>query len=171
MPEFLDSFRITRTFEHGIILGIIFGFGIFVTRVIVERFPESNTILRIGLATLLGGLLMNVAIFIYDVLFLDTVPKGILISAGCFIIALGFAVSGLMHGKVVRMLITAAAVLAALAGSWWGHLLLSRSGINMTPLLFYEYLWTSSHVLIIMIIVTLPMSILSNLGDLSPKNN
>jgi hypothetical protein len=62
-----------------------------------------------------------------------------------------------------------AAVMAALAGTWWGHLMLARSGVTMTPLFFYDYLWTSWQVLITMIIVALPMSILSSLGDLSPK--
>jgi hypothetical protein len=61
--------------------------------------------------------------------------------------------------------------MSALAGSWWGHLLLARTGLTMTPLFFYDYLWTSSQVLITMIIVALPMSIIGNFGNLSPKIN
>jgi hypothetical protein len=71
----------------------------------------------------------------------------------------------------VKALITMAAVFTALAGTWWGHLMLSRTGITMTPLFVYDYLWTSSQVLITMLIVALPMSIISNLGDLSPKKD
>ena len=84
---------------------------------------------------------------------------------------MGYALSGLVRSRLVKALITMAAVLTALAGSWWGHLMLARSGMTMTPLFFYDYMWTSSQVLITMIIVALPMSIISNLGDLSPKND
>jgi hypothetical protein len=138
--------------------------------VIVERFPESNAPLRIGLATLLGGVLLNIAMFIYDVLLNDTVPQGVLISAGCLIIALTYALGGLVRVRPAKMLIAVMGVMVTLAGSWWGHILLSRTGANMTPLFFYEYLWTPAQVLLTMFVVSLPMSILGNFGDLSPKH-
>jgi hypothetical protein len=147
------------------------GFAILVTRIIVERFPETKALLRVGLAALLGMILLSIAKFIFDVLVLKSVPQGVLIYAGSFFIALGYALSGLVKSRIVRALISMAAVLTALAGSWWGHLMLARSGITMTPLFFYDYLWASSQVLITMIILALPMSIISNLGDLSPKNS
>jgi hypothetical protein len=165
----MDTLRISSSFERGIILGILMGFAILVTRTIVERFPESKALLRIGIATLLGVILLSVSKFIFDVLVLKTVPQGVLIGAGSLLISLGFALSGLVRSRPLRALITMAAVMTALAGSWWGHLMLARSGVTMTPLFFYDYTWTSSQVLITMIIVALPMSILSNLGDLSPK--
>lgn len=120
---------------------------------------------------LLGGLFLNISMFIYDVLLNDFVPQGILISAGSLLIALGYALSGLVRLRPVKMLITAIAVMAALAGSWWGHLMLSRAGITMTPLFLYEYLWTSSQVFLTILIVALPMSILGNLGELSLEHD
>ncbi len=170
LPQFMDTLRIASSFERGVILGIMLGFAILVTRNIVERFPETKALLRVGLAVLLGTIILSIAKFIFDVLVLKSVPQGMLISAGSFFIALGYALSGLVKSRIVRALITMATVLTALAGSWWGHLMLARSGVTMTPLFFYDYLWASSQVLITMIIVALPMSIISNLGDLSPKN-
>jgi serine/threonine protein kinase len=171
LAQWLDTLRTLTSIERGVILGIIFGFGIFVTRVIVERFPESNTFLRVGLGTLLGGVMLNIAIFTYDVLLNDTVPQGILISASSMLISFGYASGGLVRLHPVRMLISATTVMAALAGSWWGHILLTRAAVSMTPIFFYEYLWSPTQVLLTMLIVTLPMAILGNLGNLSPQNN
>jgi serine/threonine protein kinase len=172
LMKIMDFDRLLISLERGILLGVLFGLGILIVRIIVERFPESNAVIRVSLAALLGGLLLNIAKFIFDVLILKTVPQGILmISAGSLLIALGYALSGLVRLRLVKALITMAAVLTALAGTWWGHLMLSRAGITMTPLFFYDYLWTSSQVLITMLIVALPMSIISNLGELSPKKD
>jgi serine/threonine protein kinase len=171
LPQFMDTLRITVSLELGAILGILLGFGILTTRVFVERFPESKAPLRICLAVLAGGLLLNISKFVYDVLFNDTVPQGALISAASLILALGYAVSGLAGSRLVKTLITMAAVMTALAGSWWGHLALARNGMTMTPLFYYDYLWTSTQVLITMLIVALPMSIFGNFGDLSPKKD
>ena len=165
LMKIMDFDRLLISLERGILLGVLFGLGILIVRIIVERFPESNAAIRIGLAVLLGGLLLNVAKFIFDVLVLKTVPQGmLLISAGSLLIALGYAMSGLVRLRLVKTLITTAAVLTALAGTWWGHLMLSRAGITMTPLFFYDYMWTTSQVFITMLIVVMPMSIISNLG-------
>jgi serine/threonine protein kinase len=171
LPQFMDTLRITSSLERGIILGVIVGFGILVTRVVVERFPDSNAFLRIILGTLLGGVMLNIAIFIYDVLLNDTVPEGMLISMSCLLISLGFAVSGLVRFRPVKMLISAAAMLLAFAGSWWGHLLLARTGVAMTPIFFYEYLWSPMQVLLTMFIAAFPMAIFGNLGDISSPRN
>jgi hypothetical protein len=171
LPRFFDALRIISSLERGIILGIIFGFGIFVTRVIVERFPESNILLRVGLGTGLGGVMLNIAIFTYYVLLNDTVPQGILISVSCVFIAFGYAAGGAVRHRPVGMLISGTMVMAALVGSWWGHIYLTRVSVTMTPIFFYEYLWSTTQVLLTMLIVALPMAILGNLGDLSPQRN
>ena len=171
LPQFLDTLRFLNSIEHGFFLGILFGFGVLVTRLIVERFPETKSWLRIVLATLLGGILMNLSIFIHNVLMIETIPQGFLISAGCLIIALGFASSGLVKSRPVKTIITLTALMAAFAGTWWGHILLSRTGVNMSPLFQYEYSWTSAKVLMTMLIAALPLSIFGNLGDLSPKHD
>jgi len=69
------------------------------------------------------------------------------------------------------MLISGTMVMAALVGSWWGHIYLTRVSVTMTPIFFYEYLWSTTQVLLTMLIVALPMAILGNLGDLSPQRN
>ncbi len=171
LPQFMDTLRFTSSLERGIILGIIFGFGIFITRVIAERFPESNAFLRVGLGTLLGGTMLNIAIFTYDVLLNNTVPQGILISASSVLISPGYASGGLVRLRPVRMIISATTVMAALAGSWWGHILLTRAAVSMTPIFFYEYLWSPMQVLLTMLLVALPMAILGNLGNFSPQRN
>jgi serine/threonine protein kinase len=170
LMENMEFDRIFLTLERGIFFGVLFAFGILLARIIVERFPESNAVMRISLAALVGGLSLSVAKFIFDVLILKTVPQGlILIGAGSLVISLGFALSGLVRSRPLKGVITMVAAMVALAGSWWGHLMLSRSGVIMTPLFFYDYLWTSSQVLTTMIIVVLPMSIFGNFGDLSSK--
>jgi hypothetical protein len=58
----------------------------------------------------------------------------------------------------------------AIAGSWAGHVLLSQLNIAMSPIFFYEYSWTTVQIFATVLAVTIPMSILGNLGDLSPSS-
>jgi len=69
---------------------------------------------------------------IYDALWNETSPQGILIAAGCLLIALGYAVSSLVRYRLVSMLISALAVLLALAG----HLVGIYCHSHDTPVLF-----------------------------------
>jgi serine/threonine protein kinase len=167
LPKFLDTFRITGALERGVILGVVLGLGIFITRLIVERFPESNRALRVIVGTLLGGGVLNIGLFTYDVLLNNTIPQGLLISVGCALLSLGYALSALLRNRVLKITITTIFVLAALAGTWWGHLLLSRAGMTVSPLFFYEYTWPLLNVLGTMVVAALPMSILGNMGDLA----
>ena len=91
LPSFLDLERITVSIERGGFLGIVFGLGILVTRLIAERFSMLNTFPRIMLATIIGGLGLNIGLFTYDVLILQNAPNGYLVTTGCLLIALGYA--------------------------------------------------------------------------------
>ncbi len=162
MSGFFDLLRVNMSLERGLILGILLGFGIFVTRVIVERFPESRPAWRVLLGTLIGGILLTLGMSIYDALWNETSPQGILIAVGCLLIALGYALSGLVRPRLVRVLITALAVLLALAGTWWGY-----AAIHMTPLFFFEPTWSVGRILSTMLCMAIPMAIFGNLGKLT----
>lgn len=166
MSGFLDLLRVTMSFERGVILGFLLGFGIFVTRVIMERLPEMKAYLRVALGTLLGGILMTIGLSLYDALWNDTVPRGFLILAGCLLISLGFSLGGLVRPRLVKMLISAMAIVLAVAGTWWAYTLTS-----MTPMFFFEPDWSWLRVLGTITCMAIPMAIFGNLGKLSPKHD
>jgi hypothetical protein len=170
LPQFMDTLRILGSLERGAILGLILGIGILATRVVVERFPEFNGFIRMGVALLLGGILINLAFFIFDVLMNSLVPAGILVSTGSLLIAAGYGLGGLVKSRLVKILITSVFVGVAIAGSWAGHVLLSQVNIAMSPIFFYEYSWSPAQIFATILVVTIPMSILGNLGDLSPSS-
>jgi serine/threonine protein kinase len=167
LPSFLDLERITISLERGILLGVVFGLGILVTRLIAERFTILNSLQRVLLATIVGGLGLNIGLFTYDVLFLRNTPHGILITIGCLLIALGFALGILYRKPVHRMVVSALVIIFTLAGTWWAHVNLSPNPTDLSPLFFYEYTWTNIQVLGVILVVALPMAILGNLFSLS----
>jgi len=170
LPQFMDTLRILGSLERGAILGLILGIGVLATRVVVERFPEFNGFIRLGAAILVGGILINLAFFIFDVLMNSLVPMGILVSTGSLLIAAGYGLGGLVKPRLLKILITSVFVGIAIAGSWAGHVLLSRMSIAMSPVFFYEYSWPPVQVIATILVVAIPMSILGNLGDLSPSS-
>jgi serine/threonine protein kinase len=170
LPQFMDTLRILGSLERGAILGLILGIGILTTRIIVERLPEINGLLRLGAALLFGGILINLAFFIFDVLMNSLVPAGILVTTGSLLIAAGYGLGGLVKTRLVKILISSVFVGVAIAGSWAGHVLLSRLNIAMSPIFFYEYSWTTVQIFTTILVVTIPMSILGNLGALSPSS-
>ena len=90
----MDTLRILGSLERGAILGLILGIGILATRIVVERLPEINGLLRLGAALLFGGILINLAFFIFDVLMNSLVPAGILVTTGSLLIAAGTGLAG-----------------------------------------------------------------------------
>jgi serine/threonine protein kinase len=169
LPDFMDTARISISLERGLFIGVIFGLGLFINRLIVERFPEVNGLLRLALATISGAVILNLSIFIYDVLLLDTVPAGMVIGAASLLISSGFALSGLLKKRILKMLLSACVTFAALAASWWAHITLTTSTLILSPVLYYDYSWTNQQILITLMVVTLPIALLGNLLDLSPK--
>ncbi|MCX6081593.1 MAG: serine/threonine-protein kinase [Chloroflexi bacterium] len=167
LPSFMDLERIAISLERGGLLGLIFGTGILVSRLIAERLSILNSSLRVFLSTILGGLFLNIGLFTYDVLILKNVPDGLLISAGCLLIAFGFAIRPYLRSISAKMLVSALAICTALAGSWWVHTSLASSPTSLSPIFFYDYTWSNLQVFGTVLLATLPIAILGNLFDLS----
>jgi hypothetical protein len=167
LPDFLDIARITTSLEQGLIVGAIFGLGIFVTRVAVERFSGSAPALRLLLGTVAGAVGMNIALLVFHVLFLNTPPRGFSITAGCALMALTFALGGLLRPQPLRMALASAAVFAAIIGTWLIHVNYAASLVDLTPIFRYDSAWSLTQISLTALGVALPIGILGNLVDLS----
>jgi serine/threonine protein kinase len=170
LPNFLDTARLTVSLEQGLIIGSIFGFGIFLSRLIVERFQTSNAFVRVFLGTIAGGIVMNIALLIFHVLFLHTPPRGFLLSLGCLWITLIFAISSLIRSRLIKMLLASLSVFTAIIGTWWIHLSLATSQVEWTPIFKYAYNWPLAQVSITALIVSLLIGVFGNMIGLSVKD-
>jgi len=170
LPDFSDLARIATSLERGLIIGSVFGLGIFATRVIAERFYTSNAILSIFLGTIAGAIGMNIALYIFHVLFLNTSPRGFLISLGCLMIALTFALGGLIRSTLIKMLLSSVSILGVIIGTWLIHVNLAASPIELTPLFRYDYAWSLIQVILTALAVAFPMGIFGNLISLYIKD-
>jgi serine/threonine protein kinase len=162
--NFWEARHIILSLERGAIFGAPFAGGILAVRLVVERFPRSPWPLRLGLASVFGTLLLNFAVFIYDVFVLNAPPTGLVVSAACLWIALGFSAGAFCRRRLTRSLVSGLALFTALAGSWGAHLRLTTA----SPLLFYDYAWPMTSILGTMLLVSLPIAILGNLISLAP---
>ena len=162
LPEFMDIARISTSLEQGLIIGTIFSMGILITKVIVERFSAARVLPRIFLGTVTGALGMSMALFAFHVLFLNTPPRGIMIPLGCVMIALSYALSGLMRSRIARMAFTAGAILLTINAAWWLHVSLAGDVTEWTPFFRYDYSWSWQQVLFTSSIVAAWMGILGN---------
>ena len=163
LPDFFDTARVTTSLEQGLIIGSIFGLGIFVPRIIVERFRSPAAFLRVILGTIAGGLMINLALFIFHALFLSTLPSGLLITAGSAFIALTFAFCGLIGSRLGRMIVSVASTFAAILGTWLIHSNYSASPVNLTPIFRYDYAWPLSQIMLIAIGAALSVGIFGQL--------
>lgn len=167
LPSLLDTARITDSIVQGLVVGAVFGLGIFSIRVIMERFRTSEVLLRIFIATILGGSGLNIALLIFHVLFLDTPPSGFLITTACLLIALTFAVCSLFRARLLRMFLSSLSVFVAIIGTWWLHTQYATSLSDLTPVLLYDYAWTLTQVAFTALGIALPIGIFGNLINLS----
>jgi hypothetical protein len=167
LPDFMDTARFTTSLVQGLIVGSVFGLGVFIIRVVMERFQASAAALKILVGTLMGGLILNIALLVFHVLFLNTPPHGLLITAACGMIALTFAVSGLFRSRLPKMLLSSASVFAAIIGAWWLHTNFAASLSDLTPLFRYDYAWPLTRIALTALGVALPVGILGNLVNLS----
>jgi serine/threonine protein kinase len=158
--------RITLSLERGLIIGSVFGLGIFVSRVLVERFHTSRAMPRILLGTLTGGVGINLALLVFHVLFLNTPPRGMLITAGSLLIAFAFVVGGFIRSYLVKVLLSSASVLAVIAGTWWVYVNYAGSNLDMTPIFKYNDAWTLAQVSLTALMVALPIGILGSMINL-----
>lgn len=165
-PDFFDILRITTSLEQGLIVGAIFGLGIFLARVFVERFQTSRALLRVLMGTLAGSAGMLIAMLAFHVLF-RTAPDGFLIPAGCLVIALVFALVSLMRSRLLKALLSSAVVLAVTLVTWWIHIEFAPSSVELTPLFRYDYAWSLAQVTLTALGTALPIGIFGNLVSLS----
>jgi serine/threonine protein kinase len=167
LPEFMDAARISTSLEQGLITGTIFSLGIVIVRVIVERFSGANALLRVILGTLAGAVGMNIALFIFHVLFINTPPNGFLITLGCTLIAFAYALGGLIRFRLVSMFLSISAIVLAITGTWWMHVTMTASITELTPLFQYDFNWSLSQIVFTSIIVALWIGIFGNLVRLN----
>jgi serine/threonine protein kinase len=164
-PVYLDTIRITNSLVRAIILGIPFGFGLFLTRLISERLVKVNSILRTIVASIIGGIVLTTAIDIYHILILNTPPHGIMIPAGCLLTAIGFSLGALKQSRLWKIGVSLIASFAALAGSWWIHV---RGGTaSLTPMIPFDYSMPIAQVLGLIFAAVVSMAILGNLVNLT----
>jgi serine/threonine protein kinase len=167
VPNFLDVARITASIEQGLIVGAIFGLGVFTTRLSVERFQSANTFLRTTVGIIVGALLMNMGLFVFHTLFVNTPPRGFLITTACVLIAMAFALGGLIHRRWAGMILSSASILMTIIGTWWIHTTFAASPLDLTPVFRYDYAWSLGQVAFVAFCVSLPIGIFGNLVDLS----
>lgn len=164
-----DTARITISLERGLITGFVFGLGIFLTRLAVERFHTSRLLPRLLFGTFSGALTMNLALLIFHLLFLRTPPQGFLITGGCALIALAVAAGGLTRSYLFRSLLTTLAVFTVILAAWWLHLRYASAPEQLTPFFRYDYAWSLTQVAMTALAVSLPIGILGNTVDLTLK--
>ena len=171
LPEFFDAGRITVALEQGVLMGAMFGMSLLVTRSLSERLTNLSALTRTLLATVAGSLALNLCLVVYDLLYLYRLPGGPLTSLACLIVALGFALGGLVRPRGLKMLISSLAFFLALAGSWWTHVLFAPSATELTPLFTYDYSWPALQVLLMMLFLVLTTGVLGNLIDLRYRDS
>ncbi|HSG43696.1 MAG TPA: serine/threonine-protein kinase [Anaerolineales bacterium] len=167
LPDFFDIARITTSLEQGLIVGSVFGLGIFMTRVVMERFHSPGTFLRLIFGTIAGWLGLNVSLFIFHVLFLNTPPMGLLITAGCIFISLIFSVNGLLRSRIIRIILSIASIFIAIMGTWLIHVNSAASSVELTPIFRYDYAWPLTQISSTAFWVAAFIGIFGNLIDLS----
>lgn len=170
LPDFFDIDRITISLERGLIVGSIFGLGIFLAKVITERFPTVNIIPRIIFGTIAGSMGLNIAILIFHILFLNTTPKGFLVTLGCILIALTFSIGGLISSRLIRIFLTSISVFVAIIGTWWFHINFAISSVELTPIFKYANDWPLIQISFTALAVSLAIGIFGNLVSLTIKD-
>jgi len=161
LPVFMDTTRFLVSFERGAVLGALFSFGLFSVRAIARRLtvltPNSRLIAGIGA----GSICLILAIFGYDILYLDLLPAGWLIPLGAvFIAASAGAGAQYLRPRWQRMIADAFTLVLVIVISW--RLYLSTA---MHPLLFFEFTMPLTQVVAIGIITALPIAIAENSLD------
>ena len=167
LPEFLDVARFTTSLERGLIIGAVFGLGVFITRVAVERFRTSAVLPRLLLGTVLGAMAMNISLLVFHLLFLTTPPMGFTITSACFFIAFTFAAGGLTRSYLLKVFFSSLSILVAILGTWWIHINLAASPVDLAPVFRYDYEWSLARVAATAALVALPIGMFGNMVNLS----
>ena len=169
LPNFLDTDRLTISLERGLIVGSVFGLGVFMIRVMMERFHTSRVFPRLIFGTFLGSMGMNIALLVFHVLFVKTSPKGLLVTGGCMVMALAIAIGGLTRSYILKALFSSSAVFVVIMATWWLHINFATSQLELTPIFRYDYAWSLTRVAFTALLVALPIGILGNMVNLTLK--
>jgi hypothetical protein len=122
---------------------------------------------RLILGMVVGGLGINLGLLVFHVIFVHTSPRGFLITGGCMLIALAFAISGLTRSYPFKILFSTVSVAAAIVGTWWVHINFAQSNLTLTPIFVYQYDWSLRQVSLIALGISLPLGILGNMFNLA----
>ncbi len=144
-PAFLDADRLFVAVERAVIAGPLIGLAIFLARLLARRISFQSRLMGFVAGLTLGTATVSFTIFAIDYLFLKTVPSGAVFVAGALAFSLGFAATGVLARPrwLPRVLLSAAGIWIALAGSWIGYALSGAS-----PVFYYEDQWSLGQVLI-----------------------
>ncbi len=163
LPRFWDSKRLLVSLERGLFLGLPVGSGIFLTRFIVRYQTRWSAIQRLVIGVIVGAGVMSFGLYGYHTLFLDNLPSGWPIGAGCLVASFGFALGAeATRARGLQTLISLIVISLALGVSWGLHV--SRS---IDPMLYYDYTWSARQVVVAILLTTLPIAVFGNLFDLS----
>lgn len=166
LPDFMDLARISSSLIQGLLTGFVFSFGIFLSRLVTERFKTASFLLRFGLGSIAGAFAMSAAFYLFHLLFLNTMPSGFLIPLGCFVIACSFSAGRLIPWRLVKMIVSIAAVIVAIVGTWWIHSNFSASITSLTPLFLYDRGWAITQIGFTAFCVAIWMGILGHVPAL-----
>jgi hypothetical protein len=119
------------------------------------------------MATILGCTELNIALLIFHVLFLNTPPSGLLITAASLLVALTFAVGGLFSSRILRMFLSSVSVFAAVLGTWWIHIHYAASIVDLAPVFRYDYAWSLTQISTTALAIACLIGIFGNLINLS----
>jgi hypothetical protein len=166
MPESMGYDYIVISLERGAFMGAAFGFGILLTRLLMERLGKMALRPRLGLSILAGGLVLATAFVLWRLLVLKGAPISPVLFLGSLLIACGFAFATLLRNPLLRSLLCLAALGLSLGGAWW---LFQAAGFDFAPLVNFEESWSPLQVLGTLMLVGLPIAILGNLVRLTPQ--
>ncbi len=159
LPDFLDLERISTSLIRGVITGFVFSLGIFLSRLMTERFEQVSLPFRFGFAVTIGMLVTSAAVFLFHVAFVNTTPSGFLIPAGCFLIACSYSLGHLVPWRVAKMLLSSLAIFAAIAGTLWIHRTFATFITELTPLFQFDVQWSFAQTSLTVLLIALSIAI------------
>ncbi len=159
LADFMDLERISTSLFRGVITGFVFSLGIFLSRLIVERFEQASFPFRFGFAAIIGTLVTSAAVFLFHIVFVNTTPSGFLIPAGCSLIAVSFSLGRLIPWRAAKMALSSMAIFAAIAGTLWVHRTFATFITELTPLFQFDAQWSFAQISLTALLIALSIGI------------
>jgi serine/threonine protein kinase len=159
LPDFLDPEQISTALFRGLVTGFVFSLGIFLSRLMAERFEQVSFPIRFGFAATSGTLVTSAAFFLFHVVFVNTAPSGFLIPAGCFLIACSYSLGRLIPWRPAKMLISSMAIFAAIAGTLWIHRTFATFITELTPLFQFDSQWSFTQISLTILLIALSIGV------------